>query len=236
MDQTPFTLHHEGDATGLVSAVYADIRRRMTFVPAIFKALAGDPRTLEQAWLQARALYDDPAFAESADRLRVLATPTVSFASTEVLRRAVAPFAAELPGLLLIVSSLAAALDGRLPHRSPKGAIEPGDASPEPVVPELRGEHTLYASIRAVYGTAHVPSLYRSLAALDLLEEAWGMAGPLLSSDAGRSLIDRVATAGDLEAMRFGNVGYFGSLEARPILDQFRVALPRNLVVALALS
>jgi len=236
MEHTPFTLHHEEDATGLVAAVYADIRRRMTFVPAIFKALAGDPRTLEQAWLQARALCDDPAFAESTDRLRVVAAPTVASVSTEALRHAVAPFAAELPGMLLIVSSLAAALDGRLPRRSPGGTIEPGDAPPEPIVPELRGEHSLYASIRAVYGTTHVPSLYRSLAALDLLEEGWGIAGPLLSSDAGRSLIDRVATAGDLEAMRFGEVGYFSALEARPILDQFRVALPRNLVVALALS
>lgn len=236
MEQTPFTLHHEEDATGLVSLVYADIRRRMTFVPAIFKALAGDPRTLEQAWLQARALCDDPAFAESTDRLRAMATPTVSCVSTDALRRAVAPFAAELPGMLLIVSSLAAALDGRLPRRSPDGAIERADASPDPIVPELRGEHSLYASIRATYGTTHVPSLYRSLAALGLLEDAWDIAGPLLSSHAGRSLVDRVATVGDLEALRFTEVGSFGVEEARPILDQFRVALPRNLVVALALS
>lgn len=236
MEHTPFTLHHEEDATGLVSLVYADIRRRMTFVPAIFKALAGDPRMLEQAWLQARALCDDPAFAESTGRLRVVAAPVVASASSRALRRAVAPFAAELPGMLLIVSSLAAALDGRLPRRPPQGVIEPADAPPEPDVPELRGEHSLYPSIRAEYGTTHVPSLYRSLAALDLLEEAWGIAGPLLSSDAGQALVDRVSTAGDVEAMRFGDVGYFGVEEARPILDQFCVALPRNLVVALALS
>lgn len=236
MEHTPFALHHEADATGVVSAAYADIRRRMTFVPAIFKALAGDPSTLERAWLQARALHDDPAFGESAGRLRTVAAPSAPSAASEPLRHAVAPFAAELPGMLLIVSSLAAALDGRLPRHSPVGVIEPAEAPPEPIVPELRGEHHLYPSIRAVYGTAHVPSLYRSLAARDLLEEAWGIAGPLLSSEAGRSHVRRVAAAADREAMRFSEVGYFDVEEARPIVDQFRIALPRNLVVALALS
>ena len=36
----------EEDAGGLVSQVFLDVRARMPFVPAIFKALASEPETL----------------------------------------------------------------------------------------------------------------------------------------------------------------------------------------------
>ena len=41
-----YDLLHEEDATGLVLSVFADVRARMPFVPAIFKALAREPAAL----------------------------------------------------------------------------------------------------------------------------------------------------------------------------------------------
>lgn len=235
-----FSLHHEDEATGLVAAVFSDIRRRMTFTPAIFKALAADPPALERAWVQARAIVDDDRFPDATARLCDVARATV--AAVRVPRAAavadaVAPFAAELPGMLLIVSSLGLALDGRLPLRpAPPLGVALGDVPPEPTVPEARGEHPRYPDIRRLYGTAHVPSLYRSLAALDLLDEAWPAAAELLSGAAGADRIAALAAAGEREALVFGEAACFDLVHTKPVLDQFRIALPRNLIVALALS
>src|SRR5262245_14256918 len=51
-----YDLVHEEDARDLVLSVFTDVRARMPFVPAIFKALAQEPSALLLAWLQARAL------------------------------------------------------------------------------------------------------------------------------------------------------------------------------------
>ena len=51
MTTTPFEQRYEDDASPRVAAVYADIRRRMSFVPALFKSLAVDDSALESAWL-----------------------------------------------------------------------------------------------------------------------------------------------------------------------------------------
>jgi hypothetical protein len=229
-------LHHEDGADARVLAVYADVRRRLAFVPALFKALAADPVVLESAWLQARALLDDAGFPDALDRVRVVAGGTRRPRVSPAVRAAVAPFASDLPAMLLVAMSLEAALDGRIPRRAPVGTIEPGLAPPEPTVPEFRGDHPAYASIRSVYGTTHVPTLYRSLAALGLLEEAWPHASKLLTSAAGRTHVDRVAAAGRGEAEAFDTVGCFACEEARPIVEQLVIALPRNLVVAAALA
>ena len=63
-------LRHEDEATGLVAAIFADVRRRMPFVPALFKALAVDPAVLEIAWLQARGALRRPALAAVEAALR----------------------------------------------------------------------------------------------------------------------------------------------------------------------
>ncbi len=237
MTTTPFPLRHEDEATGLAAAVFTDIRRRMAFTPAIFKALAADPPTLERAWVHARALVDDPRFEASTGRLRAAARAPGGGRSTRALSEAVTPFAAELPGMLLVVSSLGLALDGRLTlHPPPPLGVAAGEAPPEATVPESRAEHPLYAEIRALYGTAHVPSLYRSLAALDLLDEAWPVASEALTSAGGQARIARLAEAGEREALAFDGVACFDVEGTRPVLDQFRIALPRNLVVVFALT
>jgi hypothetical protein len=237
MTDTPFSLRHEDEATGLVAAVFTDIRPRLAFTPAIFKALAADPPALERAWVHARAILDDPRYRASTDRLRDAARVPRRGRPDRAIARAVRPFAAELPGMLLIVSSLGLALDGRLTlHAPPPLGVAAGDLPAEPAVPEARGEHPAYEDIRRVYGTAHVPTLYRSLAALGLLERAWPVAAALLEGDAGRSLVEAVAAAGEREALDFEATACFDVARTKPVLDQFRVALPRNLVVALALN
>ena len=223
---------------GPVAAVFADIRRRMVFTPALFKALAPEPAAVELAWIQARALLDEPGFRDATERLRTIALPTRALDVRTPVTEAVQPFTAELPGMLLIVSSLALALDGRLARRTsvPPLGLSVGDRPPDPTVPEEHREHPLFADIRSVYGTVHVPTLYRSLAARGLLDEAWRAVSPLLTSREGRARVERLAAAGQEEALGFADVAWFDVESARPVLEQFRRALPRNLVAVFALS
>ena len=232
-----FTLRHEEEAEGVVASVFRDVRVRMEFVPAIFKALAPDPEALVPAWLQARSIYDDPRTGEALARLRERAEPGLSYRSSDAVRDAVAPFAQELPALLLIVTSLGLALDGVIPLQPlpPPGLPRPGPV-PESLVPEERGEHPLFDEIRAVYLTQHVPSMYRALAARGLLDEPWFAIGPFLAGEAGMELVGAVCAAAEAEALRFPEFAFFGAESARAGLDQFRRALPPNLVFALAAS
>ena len=227
---------HEEDAEGVVGSVFRDVRTRMAFVPAIFKVLAGDPEALLPAWLQARALYDHSGAKEASARLQRAARPRLPYGPSEAVREATAPFAEELPAMLLIVTSLGLALDGVLPlqPRPPADLPEPGPVPP-PEVPD-RGEHPLFDEIRAVYGTEHVPSMFRSLAARGLLEEPWQAIGPFLAGGRGLALVGEVEAAAEEEALRFPEVACFDAESARPVLDQFRRALPKNLVFATACS
>jgi hypothetical protein len=230
-----YDLLHEEQAKGLVLSIFADVRARMPFVPAIFKALARDPGALEPAWLQARALYDDPRVAEATSRLAELARPGLSYRPSPPVREAAAPFAADLPSLLLVVTSLGLSLDGVHPLRERPAASLPAPAPLPPTpVPELREEHPLYAEIRAVYGTEHVPSLYKALAADSVLEEAWAGIGRFFGTQDGRRLVAELEAAAEREARSFPEHAFFAAEEARSVLAQFRVALPRNLIFAVA--
>jgi len=232
-----FTLRYEDEATGVVASVFRDVRARMQFVPAIFKALAPDPDALVPAWLQARAIYDDPRAGEALARLRERARPDLSYRPRGSVSDAVVPFAQELPALLLIVTSLGLALDGAVPLQPlPPPELPPPGEVPESPVPEERGEHPLFDGIRAVYLTQHVPSMYRALAAQGLLDEPWLAIGPFLASDAGEDLVAGVYAEAMMQALCFPEFAFFGAESARGILDQFRRALPRNLVFALAAS
>ncbi len=232
-----FTLRYEEEAEGVVSSVFRDVRVRMEFVPAIFKALAPDPEALVPAWLQARAIYDDPRAGTALARLKERAVVDLSYTPSGAVRDAVAPFAQELPALLLIVTSLGLSLDGVIPLQPlpPPELPQPGQV-PESRVPEERGEHALFDEIRAVYLTEHVPSMYRALAAEGLLDEPWRAIGPFLAGEAGRRVVADVSATAEAQALRFREFAYFGAESARGVLHQFRRALPRNLVFALAAS
>jgi hypothetical protein len=239
-DQVPpgtgLPLRHEEQVAGLAASVFQDVRSRMPFVPALFKALADDPEALLAAWLQARALYDEPAAGAVAESLRALARPSLDVRPTPELADAVRPFVAELPFMLLIASSLGLSLDGRQPVLPlPEAALpEPGPV-PAPEFSD-RGEHPLFAEICVVYGTQHLPSIFRMLAARGLLEEAWGAIGPYLAGDEGRSHVERLGEEAERAAAAFPDSSCFGVERARPVIDQFRRALPRNLVLAVAAS
>jgi hypothetical protein len=210
----------------------------MPFVPAFLKALAAvDDAALLEAWLQARALFDDPRLAPAAARLRGAADPGIPYRATDEVRAVVAPFVDELPVLLLVITSLALTLDGEIPAGPlPAGDLPPPGPLPPTDVAEERGEHPLFHDVCRVYGTTYVPSMYRALAARGVLVEPWTAIGPYLDGAAGRARIERVAAAARAEAAALPEAAVLRSEAARPVLDQFRRALPRNLVFAVAAS
>src|SRR5712692_9463419 len=180
-------LLHEEEVDGVVSSVFVDIRARMPFVPALFKALAADPEALVAAWLQARAIYDDPRSPAAAEAIRRSAHVNVGYQPSRQVREAVRPFAAELPFMLLIVTSLQLSLGGQQARRATPARDLPAAAPvPEPEFPD-RAEHPLFLEICAAYGTQHLPSIFRTLAANDVLEEVWNTIGPLLVNPEGAS-------------------------------------------------
>jgi hypothetical protein len=78
--------------------------------------------------------------------------------------------------------------------------------------------------------------MYRALAARELLDEPWSAIGPVLGGAVGKDLVASVCAAAELQALGFPEYAFFGAERARAVLDQFRRALPRNLVFALAAS
>jgi hypothetical protein len=102
---------------------------------------------------------------------------------------------------------------------------------PEPEFPD-RAEHPLFAEICAVYGTQHLPSIFRTLAANGVLEQTWNQVGPFLASSEGATAVTRVNREAHIRAHAMPEVASFDTERARPILDQFSQALPRNLIVA----
>jgi hypothetical protein len=227
-------LLHEDEAGGIVSSVYADIRRRMPFVPALFKALATTPDTLVAAWLQARAIYDDPRSRAAAEAIGESARVPIDYRPSSRVREAVAPFVVELPFMLLIVTSLQLTLSGELVRRPRPELDLPTEALvPEPEFPD-RAEHPLFAEICAAYGTRHLPSLFRTLAANDALEEAWAALGPFLTSPDGADAVAVTSREAEVQARSMPEAASFDVQSARPVLDQFSRALPRNLILATA--
>jgi hypothetical protein len=227
-------LVHEEDADGLVASVFVDIRARMPFVPALFKALARDPKALLAAWLQARAVYDHPGAREAADAIRRSARVRIDYRPTSKVREALVPFVAELPFMLLIVSSLRLSLDHELPPQpAPAPKLPPPARVPEPEFSD-RGDHPLFPEICRVYGTQHLPSIFRTLATTGLLEEVWSATGPFLASPAGAEAIRRIGAEAEGQARAMPEVASFQVEQARPTLDQFARALPRNLIIAVA--
>jgi hypothetical protein len=234
MRPTGLPLLHEEEVEGVVSSVFVDVRARMPFVPALFKALAADPEALVAAWLQARAIYDDPGAPAAADEIRRTAQVSIGFQPSLRVREVLAPFATELPFMLLIVTSLQLSLSGELPRRPTPELDLPAPAPvPEPEFSD-RAEHPLFPEICSVYGTQHLPSVFRTLASNGVLEETWKAIGPFLAGSEGATAAAHVSSAADDRARAMPDVASFAVERARPILDQFSRALPRNLIVAVA--
>jgi hypothetical protein len=234
MPRVGLPLVHEEDAERVVASVFLDIRSRMPFVPALFKALARDPETLVAAWVQARAVYDHPCAASATAAIRRNAQVEIGYRPSRQVQEVVAPFVTELPSMLLIVSSLRLSLDHELPFHPATAPNLPEAAQvPEPAFSD-RGEHPLFEEICAVYGTQHLPSIFRTLAAAGVLEEVWSATGPFLASPAGAKAITRVSTEATHQARALPDVASFRVEQARSTLDQFARALPCNLIIAVA--
>jgi hypothetical protein len=216
--------------TASSAAVLADIRRRLPFVPALFERLVDNPEALAPAWLQARGLYESDEAQAAAELLRATVDPGLPYRASAAVRAAVEPFAQELPMLLLVVSSLWLSLNGELPVvATPE--LPDGDAPPISAISLERGEHELFPEIREVYGMEHVPHLYRALAAQGVLEEPWRAIGPSLAGARGIAMLREAA---ERAAARLTPEAYFADEPSRPLLEQLRRALPRNLVFAVA--
>ena len=189
---------------------------------------------LVAAWLQARAIYDDPRSSEAAAAIRATARVDTGYRPSARVRTTLAPYADELPRMLLIVTSLQLTLAGELPLQPTPALNLPQPARvPEPEFPD-RAEHALFADICAVYGTQHLPSIFRTLAANGLLEEVWDALGSFLASPRGANAIDRVNAAADTGGRAIPEVAFFHLQRAQATLDQFSRALPRNLIIAVA--
>jgi hypothetical protein len=136
--------------------------------------------------------------------------------------------------MLLIVTSLQLSLSGQLPRRpKPELDLPAARPVPEPEFPD-RAEHSLFPEICSVYGTEHLPSIFRTLAANGVLEEIWGAVGPFLAGADGAGAAARVGLEADARARAMPELASFDIERGRPILDQFSRALPRNLIVAVA--
>jgi hypothetical protein len=234
MQSIGLPLLHEEDVEGVVSSVFLDIRARMPFVPALFKVLAIDPESLVAAWLQARAIFDDPGSHAAADEIRKSAQVGIGFRPSHRVGEVLAPYAAELPFMLLIVTSLQLSLSGEL-ARQPAPELDLPAAAPVPKPAfDDRAEHPLFDVICSAYGTQHLPSIFRTLAANGVLEETWNAIGPFLASSEGAAAIAHVISAAENGAFAMPDVASFAVERARPVLDQFSLALPRNLILAVA--
>jgi hypothetical protein len=233
-EEGPFS-GHEADDARLAAEIVRDIRTRLPFVPAYLKALAREPRALLEAWLQTRTLYDDPAARTSVSRLATAADPGLAYQAGAAVREAVRPFHDVLPTLLLAVASLRLTLDGVLERQPlPAPTFRPDTV---PLVPEVSDEGedpTLFTDIRRVYGTAHVPSMMRSLAGQSLLAEPWMAIGPYLDSEPGRRHIDEMRRLATEAALLHPGAAVLGHEAARGVVDVFWEALPRNVVFAAA--
>ena len=209
-------LLHEEEVEGVVSSVFVDIRARMPFVPALFKALAADPESLVAAWLQARMIYDDPGAPAAADEIRTSAQVSIDFRLSIRVSEALAPYVTELPFRLLIVTSLRLSLSGEL-ARQPPPELDLPAAAPVPK-PEFsdRAEHPLFPEICMVYGTQHLPSIFRALAANGLLADTWNAIGPFLASSEGAAAVARVVSEAENRARAMPEVASFAVESARP--------------------
>ena len=208
-------LLHEEEVEGVVSSVFVDIRARMPFVPALFKALAADPESLVAAWLQARMIYDDPGAPAAADEIRTSAQVSIDFRLNIRVSEALAPYVTELPFRLLIVTSLRLSLSGEL-ARQPPPELDLQRRRPSPSLSFLTVP-SIPCFRRSAWSTEHSsPSIFRALAANGLLADTWNAIGPFLASSEGAAAVARVVSEAENRARAMPEVASFAVESARP--------------------
>lgn len=239
-----YPMVEEAEATGVVAAVYAELLRRMPFVPSLFKSLAVCPPYLVLAYEQCEGVLDGDALTQRADLLVASVRDTVTPPVQPEVRAALAGFVGPLGRMLLLSGGLLLALRGELDAPAAAGKIPPAQkVRPDGPAPSQwdAAAPELYGQIRAALDTPLVNSIWRQLAAEGKLAAAWSALAPQVvvsrqaadavqqgALDAARVLPWSVA-AGPAALSAAGVPDAVPGLAA--ILDAYVKTLPRVLVL-----
>jgi len=240
-----YPMVEEAEATGVVAAVYAELLRRMPFVPSLFKSLAVCPPYLVLAYEQCESVLDGDTLTQRADQLGASVRDTVEPPAQQQVRATLARFVGPLGRMLLLSSGLLLALRGELDAPAAPGQAPPAQpARPDSPAPSQweAAAPEVYGQIRAALDTPMVNSIWRKLAAEGQLAEAWSALAPqVVGSRPAADALQRAAldaarqlpwsVAADPAALSAAGVP-----DAVPgvaaILDAYVKTLPRVLVLA----
>lgn len=240
-----YPMVEEGEATGVVAGVYAELLTGMPFVPSLFKSFAVCPAYLVLAYEQCAAVLDGDALQRSGQELAASVRGVVQPPGQEQVRQTLGTFVGPLGRMLLLSSGLLLALDGELaappaPGDAPAArAVEPGTPAPSQWDAP---SPALYGAIRAALDSPVVNTVWRQLAAKGQLEQAWDVLAPQVRSSrpAADDLQARAlevarglpwTVAASQQALQAAGVA-----DAAPgmsaVLDAYVKTLPRLLVLA----
>lgn len=242
----------EGEATGQVAVVYADILEQMPLVPSIFKSLALCPPYLAIAWAQAAPVLGGDELAAAADALVVEAAGVVTPPPDDEVGDALGRFVGPLAKMLVLGSGLRLALAGELtgpPAEVPDAAGDAGGAPRELAtdfdIPATgaASDTSRFGQIRAELGTPIVNSIWRFAADRGLLDAAWDHLGPQIGGPDFTATSERLAARARTAAAELDwpvvasleAAEQMGAADALPgmaaVLDAYLVTLPRVLTL-----
>jgi hypothetical protein len=244
-----YPMVEEGEATGAVAGVYAELLTRMPFVPSLFKSFALCPQYLVLAYEQAAGVLDGDELEQSGQELGASVRDVVRPPDQEQVRETLAQFVGPLGRMLLLSSGLLLALEGELDgppapgHALPVRPVQPDQPAPSPWdAPAPR----LYGEIRAALNTPVINTIWRKLAAAGQLEQAWATLAPQVAGS--RPAADDLQSKAIEVARRLpwtvvadrAALDSAGIADAAPgmssVLDAYIKTLPRLLVLAASSS
>lgn len=248
----PFALYpmvEEGEATGVVAGVYAQLLESLPFVPSLFKSLALCPGYLVLAAEQAAAVMSSEAFGTAAQQLSDSVAPTVRPPEDEQVRQTMARFVAPLGRMLLLSCGLLLAVQDSLdsppaPGRTP--APRPARPDEQQPSPWQASDLELYGQIRSSLQTPIINTIWRTLAGEDRLQVAWRSLAPQV--EASRPVADALQQRAVDSARRLSwpvaatpaALAAAGVADAAPgmaaVLDAYVKTLPRVLVLAASVT
>jgi hypothetical protein len=101
-----YPMVEEGEATGVVAGVYAELLTRMPFVPSLFKSFALCPAYLVLAYEQSAGVLDGDALTRAGQELGGSVREVVQPPEQEEVRQTLGPFTGPLGRMLLLASGL----------------------------------------------------------------------------------------------------------------------------------
>jgi hypothetical protein len=239
-----YPMVEEAEATGVVAGVYAELLRRMPFVPSLFKSLAVCPPYLVLAYEQCATVLDSDALTQRSDHLSASVHDIATPPEQPEVRAALARFVGPLSRMLLLSGGLLLALRGELDTPAAPGNTPPAQ-TPRPDNPAPSqwdaAAPELYGQIRAALETPLINSIWRQLAADGQLGMAWSALAPQVAgSRAAADTLQRAALDAAVElpwsvAANPAALRAAGIPDAVPglatILDAYIKTLPRVLVL-----